>query len=365
MLTNQINMQQKHFFITVSDNIPFSFIEKQLGVVDAQIVIGANIFRDVFANWRDLFGGETKGYKKDIDKMKHAALSSIEKQAKKKGANAIISLKMDLDELSGGGKSMFMINIYGSAIKLTENALGSEEWGSSISELSFENVEYFKARNKINRKLVEKNGSFSSTDINLISEYELWNKKFANIFLKSALKSSSNDGKALSLKANISHIPVNILEDFLDENLHKLSITCWGIILKDLEQRGWFNYNLMIKMLNDDNYIRRFRALKLCSLKKSQFEKSDIKKMNEIGNLLQNDFNHIFKTTVVSKIIGSKKTYVCPGCLRDRKIDHCECYSNKYGIKHGTQEFLTPSTIGQNMIDIAEAIESAFNSTKY
>lgn len=53
----------QNILITTTDNIPFSQIENHLGMVDSQIVIGANLFSDVFAGFRDLFGGEVKDTK--------------------------------------------------------------------------------------------------------------------------------------------------------------------------------------------------------------------------------------------------------------------------------------------------------------
>ncbi|MDZ7692493.1 MAG: heavy metal-binding domain-containing protein [Balneolaceae bacterium] len=142
-------MNQDQILLTSSDNFPLSEIQRQFGVVDSQIVIGANIFRDVFSSFRDVFGGETKGYKKDLDKLKKAAFQEIKKQAKEFGANAVISLRLDLDEVSGGGKSMFMLNAYGSAVSLKESVFKQEEKRNTINEISVDHIEYFKKRNNL------------------------------------------------------------------------------------------------------------------------------------------------------------------------------------------------------------------------
>jgi len=81
-------MKKENILITTSDNFASNKIKAQYGIVDSQIVVGANLFRDVFSSFRDIFGGETKGYKKDINKMKKAALDSIKEQASDYGANA-------------------------------------------------------------------------------------------------------------------------------------------------------------------------------------------------------------------------------------------------------------------------------------
>ncbi|MFN1836290.1 heavy metal-binding domain-containing protein [Balneola sp. MJW-20] len=58
--------------------------------------------------------------------MKVAAMKELERKAKRKGANAVIALKMDLDEVSGGGKSMFMLNVIGTAVKMLQEDDQSE-----------------------------------------------------------------------------------------------------------------------------------------------------------------------------------------------------------------------------------------------
>lgn len=69
-------MNNKIKVITTTPSIEGWTIEKYYGVVTYQLVIGANIFRDIFASFRDVFGGSVKGYQKDLQNMEQIALDN-------------------------------------------------------------------------------------------------------------------------------------------------------------------------------------------------------------------------------------------------------------------------------------------------
>jgi len=348
-------MSQDQILLTSSDNIPHSEIEQQFGIVDSQIVIGANIFRDVFSSFRDIFGGETKGYKKDLDKMKKAAFSEIKQQAKEQGANAIISLRLDLDEVSGGGKSMFMLNAYGSAVVLKRSILNQQESDNIIDEISAEDLEFFKRKNRIIDKIEEADQVLNEVSLDAISEFELWEHDIA---LEVLTNSQTADR---SLQNNLSEIPIEFIEEFLNDNIHELHVQYWNLILEDLDDRNWFNYDLLQSLLRAENHIKRFRALKLSTLEKKSFSKNEIPKLENLGTFLRDNFDETVESKEVSKMIGSKKVFICSHCLNDTILEehrNCDCGRNKFGFK---KSFITPKRIAKNLLETSEAMKSAFN----
>lgn len=324
-------------------------------MVDSQIVIGANIFRDVFSSFRDIFGGETKGYKKDLHKMKKAAFSEIKEQAKNHGANAIISLRLDLDEVSGGGKSMFMLNAYGSAVKLEESFLAKEKETSTIEEVSFEDIQYYRERNALKKKIENAEEIAKEVNLSNISKYDLWDRNVALNVLKHSDTASRN------LENNFSEIPAEFIEDFLREDIHKLHLNFWSLVFNDFNERNWFNYEFLSELLQEENYLKRFRALKLCVIKKNSYRREEIEKLEKLGNFLHSDFDTSVESREVSKMIGSKNVYTCPYCLRDtplKKDRNCDCGRNKFGFK--TSEY-TPESIADYFLQTANAMKSAFS----
>lgn len=103
------------FIITVTNNIENCPIEKYLDSICANVVIGTNIFSDIAASFSDFLGGYSGSYKSKLELIYNEATEELKKKAIKLGANAIVGFSVDFDEISGGGKSMFMISASGTA----------------------------------------------------------------------------------------------------------------------------------------------------------------------------------------------------------------------------------------------------------
>lgn len=345
-------MSKEDILITTSDNFDTTDIQAQYGVVDSQIVVGANLFRDVFSSFRDIFGGETKGYKKDINKMKKAALDSIKEQATDFGANAIISLRLDLDEVSGGGKSMFMLNAYGSAVKLEESAYKQENIDLSPSEISIDDINYYKEKNKAINLINQSDNVASDVEFEAITKYDLWDKDTSI----DVLKNVENAHYGLNeLEKNIDSIPFEHIEAFLEDYLEEIKLQYWNIIYNALDDRNWFNDKFLLKLFKHDNYISRFRALRLVGIKKDYYNKEDASTLGELATFLKNDIDTSLDTKQIDKMIGNKEVYNCPYCLRKTETKNkCECGNNKFGLKSAT-----PEDLANHLLEISDAIEIA------
>ena len=88
---------------------------KYLGLVSGDAILGANIFRDFFASVRDIVGGRSAAYEKELRKAKNIALDEMREQAKNLGANAIIGIDIDYETI-GTNSSMLMVSANGTAV---------------------------------------------------------------------------------------------------------------------------------------------------------------------------------------------------------------------------------------------------------
>lgn len=103
--------------ITTTSSIENATIESYLGIITTNVVVGTNIFSDLAASLIDIFGGNSGSYQGKLQGIYKTAIFDLTKQANKLGANAIVGLHIDFDEISGGGKSMFMVAVSGTAVK--------------------------------------------------------------------------------------------------------------------------------------------------------------------------------------------------------------------------------------------------------
>lgn len=108
------------FFITTTAVLEGYPVKAYLGTVNTNIVIGTNFFSDFAASFTDIFGGNSGTYQRKMDLMYENAKVELKNKAKKMGANAILGVRIDFDEISGKGKSMFMLSASGTACIIDE-----------------------------------------------------------------------------------------------------------------------------------------------------------------------------------------------------------------------------------------------------
>ncbi len=90
-------------------------IVKYFGIVSGEAILGANIFKDLFAGIRDIVGGRSGAYEAELRRAKEIALQDMEDEAKKLGANAVLSVDLDYETLGQNG-GMLMVSASGTAV---------------------------------------------------------------------------------------------------------------------------------------------------------------------------------------------------------------------------------------------------------
>ena len=94
-------------------------IKQYLGIVSSEAILGANIFKDIFASIRDIVGGRSAAYEKELRKAKGIALAEMTEQAGQLGANAIVGVDLDYESLAVGN-GMLMVIATGTAVILED-----------------------------------------------------------------------------------------------------------------------------------------------------------------------------------------------------------------------------------------------------
>ena len=103
--------------ITTTPSIEGRKIQSYLGIVSGEAIMGANIFKDVFASIRDIVGGRSAAYEQELIRAKQIALQEMQERAAALGADAIVAVDLDYEVL-GQGSSMLMVSASGTAVKL-------------------------------------------------------------------------------------------------------------------------------------------------------------------------------------------------------------------------------------------------------
>jgi uncharacterized protein YbjQ (UPF0145 family) len=89
-------------------------INEYHGIVTGEAILGANIVRDFFAGVRDIVGGRSEAYEKELTKAREIAMQEMTERAEALGADAIVGVDLDYETIGGGG--MLMVAVSGTAV---------------------------------------------------------------------------------------------------------------------------------------------------------------------------------------------------------------------------------------------------------
>ncbi len=101
--------------VTTTPAIEGQPIKQYLGIVTGEVIVGANLFRDLFASVRDIVGGRSGSYEDVLARARKQALEEMQGEAARLGGNAVVGVDIDYEVLGSSG-SMLMVSCSGTAV---------------------------------------------------------------------------------------------------------------------------------------------------------------------------------------------------------------------------------------------------------
>lgn len=101
--------------IVTTPGVPGRDIAHVHGLVTGTAILGANVFRDIFAGLRDLVGGRSAAYERELSRAQSIAIGEMTDRARERGADAIVAVDVDYETIGG---SMLMVSVSGTAVTL-------------------------------------------------------------------------------------------------------------------------------------------------------------------------------------------------------------------------------------------------------
>jgi len=101
--------------LTTTPSVEGKRITRYCGVIAGEAILGANLFKDLFAGIRDLVGGRSGTYEKELQRAREIALEELTQRAVDLGANAVIGIDIDY-EIMGKENGMLMVSASGTAV---------------------------------------------------------------------------------------------------------------------------------------------------------------------------------------------------------------------------------------------------------
>ncbi len=101
--------------VTTTPSVEGPRITRYHGIVTGEAILGANIFRDLFAQVRDIVGGRSAAYEAELARARETALAEMEERAREPGAEAVVGVDLDYEVIN----NMLMVSASGTAVSLS------------------------------------------------------------------------------------------------------------------------------------------------------------------------------------------------------------------------------------------------------
>lgn len=335
---------KKDILLSTTASIPNYEVVESKGLVFANVVLGTNFFSDFAASFTDTFGGTSDTYQGKLDKIYNEVIEKLTKKTLAIGCNAIIGFKIDFDEISGKGVSMFMVNAVGTACKAKQ--INSEKVVSKGGMLDEEDLENAVLKYKVIQSIKNKKTAIISDDTkDYLFDYptkEIVDELLDYYYVVKVSSSSSGyatggvyvpDETPKRVSSNIKFINQYIGMIIDDEVLDKIYLKFLenSAYIEIIEQSHLFDSKHVLQIAEKDPY----KALPLLGIKKSSYSKEDIGFFKQIVSKYENLPNRgaieMSKGGMFSK---SQKQYVCEhGHTNDEDVVFCKkCGKNIQGL---------------------------------
>lgn len=357
-------MKSRQVLLSTTGTLDGWDVVDYLTPVSAQFVIGTGLFADFFSSWTDFFGTHSRSYEKKLEMIHKKALAMVTEKARALGANGVVGLRVDHDEISGSGKSMLMVTASGTAVRISRRA-GSVE-GPEKSKydraVSASDVQVQIHRQELNDWAQEGRVAWSDADWEFILENQVLEVIPAYIagtdtFLaKDPIGDYKEKWKARFLEMFSTFPPESTVPQlYLALGRHG-TLAEW--ILEVLAQINGFDAGAIRDGITGSNPTARTRVVSAVRADKPSYSSTDRTELLELAALIEESYP--IAATITSRgMIGSKSQWIC---LCEKTVpesnDRCSCGRDRRGFEAG---YLHPETAAKMLRSRARAVGQLFD----
>jgi uncharacterized protein YbjQ (UPF0145 family) len=322
-------------------------VKRYLKPVSAHIVAGTNLFSDFLGGLSDVFGGRSQTYQKQLASLYNEAIESIKHAAYEIGANCIIGLNIDMDEISGKGKSMFMLTAVGTAVIIEKDDAENEVLAGSVEKLENVGVDKIDILRSKKRIIEEANaGSLALNDDtwNFITSNQVDDvfpfllKKYSEAIATEQYNPGSSDKFYTQLYGFIDSLPEQKKLDLLYNTIKTNQSDQLASKLSDIiNELNLFDFNRALDLLQNENFSIKKRGIRISVYDKPFYNIQDIQDLQKIREYIQQTFTERGERSTKKILLSSKEKEIWK--CECGKINEMEAYCNGcgqdiYGFKH-------------------------------
>lgn len=320
----------KDILVTTTEKIDGIEIIQYIKPISAHVVTGTGFFSDFAASFSDVFGGRSQSYQKQLTSIYNEAIETLKRTAYETGANCIVGLRVDLDEIAGKGKSMFMITAVGTAVVIEKIKNKKTEENEIAESISTEKMVEQRQRRlliqlaKDNRLVLDdKTWEFiSENNVHEIAE-EVFIKAKANY---DAYFDEEKARIYQKLLTYLYSLPEKIRIDLLYKQIIEKEIfsinSKFFLLIKEL--MAYDENKLKIYLSHSDSNIRA-KALQIITYDKSFYSIEDVKTFQDYIEIIKQNFPK-YEISSQKKLLSSKEIEIwkCE-CGEKNELDIVNC----------------------------------------
>ena len=339
--------RRRDVLVSTTPTIEGVKVIRHLKPIYANIVIGTNLFSDFTASLTDVFGGYSNKYQNKLNIIYEDAVKKIKQSCFDIGGNCVLGLKIDIDEISGKGKSMFMITAIGTAV-IAEIELKTIKSSKVLDDkVSVNDINELRFKNKIvgsvkDGKLNFSDEAWSFITSNQMSEILLPVLNYFETLDKKNDFQPSVDFEKYEEKLNIyiDNLPndnkIEQLYSFIKNTESKITASKVSLIIKEL---FLLDFEKTIELINSDRILIKKIGLKIATFDKSHYDSKDIEGLRKLLKVIETSFKELGEKTTKKKMLSSKEQeiWICEcnttNTIEDKNNYCSNCQNDIYGFK--------------------------------
>lgn len=354
--------------ITNTESLSGWEIETYLKPIFSNVVIGAGFLSDFSASITDIFGGRSSSYEKKLQSVNDNALQVLKSRASEIGANCVIGLRVNINQITGKNVQMFMVSAYGTAV-IAKNITPTKTATTSLKEIDKSTV----VDTALLIKLLD---NFQKDGFKLTMEYlqliiDSKSEEFAPLILKKlkqvSINSFADETQIQAKKLFIEYFSVISLQRSMAVLYEALIQETDERLIKDIlsiiEAQDMVDFEGCIKMLSSDDLSKKKLALAILKFNKPVYIYEDIDELKRVAAKVETSFPLLSSVTTKKGFLSTneKEVWLCK-CGKSNEIDTHYCYNcqnSQYGFK---ADEIYPRLIIDELNNKAKALTEIFQS---
>lgn len=320
----------KEILVTTTPSIDGLNIIQYIKPISAHVVAGTGFFSDFAASLSDVFGGRSQTYQRQLSSIYNEAIECLKRTASEVGGDCIVGLRVDLDEISGKGKSMFMITAIGTAVVIHKSTINSKYSLEKNESISHDKMIDLKERRKLvqaakDNTLILDDSTWEFLSVNHVQEIAKEILTIAKSEYEGSYGVNENVYQKLKtyLYAISEDVRTSLLYEYLMENSSGRFDNCLYWIIKDL--MIFDALKLEQYLSSDDKTIKR-KALLLVENDKPYYSIDDVAVFEKFIFLIEQNYPIQVEYSTRKKMLSSKESsiWIC-SCGENNEIESTRC----------------------------------------